>query len=71
MRTLSPMKKIDDIIKMFGGIRPMARALETHPSTVSSWKIRGCIPDWWHQRIVEAAQKLGFELSVADVFQSS
>lgn len=65
------METIEDIVALFGGVRPMARAIDLPASTVSSWVIRNSIPDWHHESIFQAAQNLGLSLTVADVFRCS
>ena len=35
------MKKIDELLNVFGGTRATARALNTPSSTVNNWKING------------------------------
>jgi hypothetical protein len=55
------------IINKFGGVYPLARALgHKNPTTVQGWLSRGFVPPRQHERIWEAAQRDGIELSLAD-----
>ena len=59
------------IIEKFGGIRPMARKTNTPPSTIQRWAESGVIPKAKTQaRVLQAAQKHGIDLSVADFFDT-
>lgn len=62
------------VIKAFGGVRPLARALGKSPSSVSRWaKPRrlkgtgGSIPTREQRRILDLAQERGIALSLSDV----
>jgi hypothetical protein len=52
-----------DIIQLFGGIRPMAGKLGVAVSTVQGWKERDTIPQARHADILAAARKHGIELA--------
>lgn len=70
------MTQAEKIINRFGGIRPLARAIDENPSTVHAWKASGRIPQWHHITILKAAKDrdieiphtefLSFELEVAE-----
>ncbi|MGO4125697.1 carph-isopro domain-containing protein [Inquilinus sp. YAF38] len=64
------MKACDDIIDRFGGLTSLARALgHKHASTVQGWKQRGVIPALRQQEVLNAALRLGIDLSPADFFE--
>ncbi|MBN2752619.1 MAG: hypothetical protein JXQ84_07910 [Rhodospirillaceae bacterium] len=45
-------ERVKRLVKVFGGISAMARALgHAHPSTVQGWKERGAIPRWRYYEI--------------------
>jgi hypothetical protein len=56
------MTYVDTIIAQFGGIRPLAQLIERPPSTVSSWRTSGTIPDKHKVEILKAARKQGIDL---------
>ena len=56
------MSYVDHIVEAFGGVRPMAAAIEKQPSTVQSWKVRGSIPDEQKLLIWKKAQERGVPL---------
>lgn len=55
-------------IKVFGGVRAMARAAQVVPSTAARWRKH---PDRMHQRaqrnLIEAAVRAGLDLTPADL----
>lgn len=54
--------KHGEIINLFGGIRPLARALgHKNATTVQAWAEKGKIPTWrWHEVLKAArAKRLG------------
>lgn len=61
------MADATDIFARFGGIRPMAAALNLSPSTVQSWKSVGRIPAQEQPRVLEIAAQLGLGVSAEDV----
>ncbi len=63
------MSYAEQIIKRFGGIRPMAARLNIPPSTVQSWKYAGIIPARRQAEVLEAARRDGIALSHADFFE--
>ena len=65
------MSYVEQIIGRFGGVRPMATAMNIHPATVQSWKTRGQIPAHRQQSILERSQSLGLGLRPADFFPAS
>ena len=55
------MSPAEQVIRKFGGIRPMASALgHRNPSTVQGWKMRGTIPSKRWPEIRDAGRRLGF-----------
>jgi hypothetical protein len=52
----------ETVIKMFGGVRPLARALGMNSATPCGWRDRGRIPRWHHDRILAIARRLGLPL---------
>jgi hypothetical protein len=62
------MTYVDKIVTVFGGVRPMAKLLSLPPTTVSSWKVRGSIPDRQKALVLTVSDREGFNLSPADFF---
>ena len=62
------MRPAERIIQKFGGIRPMAAALNVPVSTVQNWKESGLIPAGRQQRILDRSLALGIDLTPADFF---
>ncbi len=54
---------VEEVVRRFGGIRPMAAKLSIPVTTVQGWKNRGHIPENRHDVIVEAARRLGINFS--------
>ncbi|WP_414885980.1 carph-isopro domain-containing protein [Sphingomonas sp. Root50] len=56
------------IIRQFGGIRPLARALQhRNPSTVLGWWKRNIIPARQQPNVLRLAQELGLDINAADL----
>jgi len=56
-------QRLDSLVSLFGGINPLARALNfKHRSTVKQWIERGNIPIWRLREIREAAAREGITL---------
>lgn len=55
------------IFTIFGGIRPMARAIGVQPSTVSAWKRVGRIPAEKQPRVLERAIALGLPVTAENI----
>lgn len=60
------------VIKKFGGVRALARAIDVNPSTVSRWTMprekggaAGRIPAKAQPLVIEAAKKAGIKLTIA------
>ncbi len=53
----------EEIIKRFGGIRPMANKMRVPVTTVQGWKKRNVIPGNRKEEILEAATENGIDLS--------
>lgn len=62
------MAYVAKIIDAFGGVRPMAKALDKSVSTVQSWKVRGSIPDANKPDVLSKAQAAGIVLRPEDFF---
>lgn len=62
------MSYVTPIIEAFGGVRPMAKAINRPTSTVQSWKDRGSIPDDHKPVVLSEAMRRGLDLSPADFF---
>ena len=62
------MNRTANIIKRFGGIRPMARLLSVPPSTIHTWKSVDRIPAQQQQRVLECGQALDPPLAADDFF---
>lgn len=61
-----------DIIKKFGGVRPMARILgHEHHTRVQQWHARQAIPLRYAPEILQAAKKHKIKLRLADFFAGS
>jgi hypothetical protein len=59
---------VRSVIRLFGGVRPLARALgHVNPTTVHGWYVRGVVP--WPQVpvVIEAAAQRGLSVDVADL----
>lgn len=63
------MNRAQAIISRFGTQSDLARALGIRPSTVQYWASKGKIPAKWHQKIIKAADRVGFRISPSE-FQS-
>jgi hypothetical protein len=63
------MNVVQKIAERFGGIRPMARALDLTESTVRYWVNIGYVSGAWLQRVFEAGQALDPPLAPGDFFQ--
>lgn len=61
------MEREQTTFSMFGGIRPMARALEEHPSTVSAWNKKGRIPAEKQPHVLAVGLKLGLPITAEHV----
>ena len=61
------MQTRNSIFTLFGGIRPMARAIGEHPSNVSAWKRVGRIPAEKQPRVLERAIALGLPVTAENV----
>lgn len=55
------------VFQKFGGIRPMAAAINVPASTVKSWHVKGQIPGWRHSEILLAARSLGIALEPGEL----
>ena len=59
---------VADIIKEFGGLQAMTRALgHRHPTTIQAWRDRGVIPNWRQHEILEAAKRKGVDVGPDDL----
>ena len=57
----------ENIIALFGGIRPMAHKLSIPVTTVQGWKKRGVIPEARHTDIMIAAESHGIVIEPAEL----
>ncbi len=60
------MRSASFVIRKFGGVRKLARAVGRSPSSVSRWKrgkATGRIPVSMHKVILKAAKKLGISVN--------
>ena len=57
----------NNLFKLFGGIRPMARALGVPPSNVDSWKRVGRIPAEKQPHVLKVARSLGLAITEHDI----
>lgn len=62
------MSYVNRIIEAFGGVRPMAAAIEKPVSTVHSWKARGSIPDGNKGDVLRRSQEMRLGLTPSDFF---
>lgn len=60
------MTQAEYIISKFGGIHPMARAINRRASTVQGWMERGSIPERNWREILEMASGAEVELKEED-----
>lgn len=60
------MTPAEKIIKSFGGVRPMAKAMDLAPTTVQRWKESGFIPARRQLAVLEAAKNNNVNLTAAD-----
>lgn len=65
------MSYVEKIVHVFGGVRPMARAIQKPPTTVQGWKDSKSIPDREKPRVMEAAGEAGIVLKPEDFFPES
>lgn len=61
------MEQTTSIFRLFGGIRPMARAVEEAPSNVSAWKKVGRIPAEKQPHVLAVGLKLGLPITAEHV----
>lgn len=61
------MERLLSIFDLFGGIRPMARALGESPSKVMAWKRAGHIPAQKQAEVLEKGMALGVPLTADHV----
>lgn len=61
------MERLISIFDLFGGIRPMARALGESPSKVMAWKRAGHIPAQKQAEVLEKGIALGVSLTAENV----
>lgn len=61
------MERITPIFTLFGGIRPMARAIGESASKVMAWKRAGRIPAHNQPHVLAIAQSLGLPITAENV----
>ena len=57
------MAQATNIINALGGTSAVAKSLKLRPSTVSSWKTSGKIPEWRMEAVERVAADKGINLS--------
>lgn len=58
----APIDNAGDVIKRFGGIRPMAKKIGVAVTTIQGWKKRDVIPANRRESVLAAAQEHGIDL---------
>lgn len=61
------MERLMSIFDLFGGIRPMARALDESPSKIMGWKRAGHIPAQKQASVLAKGAALGFPITAEHV----
>jgi hypothetical protein len=61
------MERLTSIFDLFGGIRPMARALDESPSKVMAWKRAGHIPAQKQAKVLDTGLAAGLPLTAENV----
>lgn len=61
------LNPVDLTIKLFGGVRRLARAIGRDPAAVSRWKRAGTVPSSIQRRLLEIAWEKGIELTAHDI----
>lgn len=59
---------ISPILKSFGGVTALAKALGRAPTTVQYWKDTGCIPQGNWKAVISAGKKNGLVITVENLF---
>lgn len=63
------MNRAQKVIQKFGGVSPLAKALDKPRSSVRNWWDRGVIPAREQSNVLLAAQKEGVDLKPDDFFE--
>jgi hypothetical protein len=58
---------VDLAVKLFGGVRALARAVGRDPAAVSRWKKSGCIPSSVQLHLLRVAKSQGLDLTAHDI----
>lgn len=61
------MEQLTSVFDVFGGIRPMARALSESPSKIMSWKRTGRIPAQKQASVLSTAEALGLPVTAEHI----
>jgi hypothetical protein len=61
------MERLTSIFDLFGGVRPMARALGESPSKVAAWKRAGHIPAQKQAEVLEKGIAQGIPLTAENL----
>lgn len=61
------MEQRKSLFEIFGGVRPMARALALPPQNVNAWKRVGRIPAEKQPLVLTVAKSLGLPVSADDI----
>jgi hypothetical protein len=74
MTRTADVTPVDYVIKLFGGVRPLARQIHLSHVSVSRWKKwhngAGLIPTHIQSRLLELARKRGLKLEADDFIVS-
>mgnify|MGYP006921312308 CR=1 FL=1 len=66
------MVDVKDIVKRFGGLSEMQRALgHSHASRVQGWRDRNCIPSRQIGAVLKAARERGIPLEVTELVEAA
>lgn len=60
----------ENVISVFGGVRPLSRELGVNASTVSRWKSSRSVPQKHWKAIMALAKKRNKSFSLKDLFHS-
>lgn len=66
-RTMKHLNPAELAIHLFGGVRPLARAVDRDPAAVCRWRKHGVIPTSSQKRVLDAAKALKIKLSASEI----
>jgi hypothetical protein len=67
MWNMIDMNSDASLFHIFGGVRPMARAIGVSPSNVAAWKQKGRIPAEMQPLVLERGLALGLSIAAENV----